>query len=128
MILWLFTTIMAFFVYIITGWFAGNMIASIAGYLYPTKMKEAFELAPDIVRKKIGPFYTIQWAAIASFIVSAWMAYAGLTPTLSGAVSAANLAFTFMFWLIAWIIFAIAWFYHRNRIPLSLTFKEIPPE
>jgi hypothetical protein len=51
-----------------------------------------------------------------------------LTPTISGAVSVANLAFTFVFWLIAWIIFAIAWFYHKNRIPLSLTFKEIPPE
>jgi amino acid transporter len=128
MVLWIYTTIMAFFVYIITGWFVGNCIASIAGFIYPTKMKESFELAPDIVRRKIGPFYTIQWAAIFSFIVSAWMAYVGMTPTISGAVSVANLAFTFVFWVIAWIIFAIAWVYHRNRIPLELTFKEIPPE
>ena len=127
-ILWLFSTIMAFFVYIVTGWFVGNMIASISGFIYPTKMKESFELAPDIVKRKIGPFYTIQWAAIASFIVSAWMAYSGMTPTISGAVNVANLAFTFVFWVIAWIIFGIAWFYHRNRIPLELTFKEIPPE
>jgi amino acid transporter len=127
-IVWLFTTVMGFFVYIVTGWFVGNAIASIAGFLYPTRMKDSFELAPDIVKRKIGPFHVIQWAAIASFIVSVWMAYIGMTPTISGAVSVANLAFTFVFWIIAWIIFAIAWLYHRNRIPLALTFKEIPPE
>lgn len=128
MVLWLFTSILNFFVYIVTGWFLGNAIASIAGLLYPIKMKDAFELAPDIVKRKIGPLFVLQWAAVASFIVSIWMAYQGLTPVLSGPITWQNVAFSFVFWVIALGIYAVSWIYHRNRIPLSLTFKEIPPE
>ena len=126
--LWLFTPVLSYFVYIVTGWFITTAIASISGIIFPYRRKDIFETAPSIVRAKIGRVYWITILAVLSLIISAWMAYAGLMPAISGAVNPVSVAFSFGVFVIGLVIYAVSWLYHRGKIPLELSFKEIPPE
>jgi len=126
--LWLFTPVLSYFVYIVTGWFVTTAIASISGIVFPYRRKDIFETAPSIVRAKIGGVYWITVLAVLSLILSAWMAYAGMMPAISGAVNPVSVAFSFGVFIVGLIIYAISWLYHRGKIPLELSFKEIPPE
>jgi len=56
------------------------------------------------------------------------MAYAGMMPAISGAVNPLAVEFSFGVFIVGLIIYAVSWLYHRRRIPLELSFKEIPPE
>ena len=126
--LWLFTPILSYFVYIVTGWFITTAIASISGIIFPYRRKDIFEASPSIVKAKIGGVYWITVLGVLSLIVSAWMAYAGMMPAISGAVNPLAVEFSFGVFIVGLIIYAVSWLYHRRKIPLELSFKEIPPE
>jgi len=126
--LWLFTPVLSYFVYIVTGWFITTAIASISGIIFPYRRKDIFEAAPSMVKAKIGGVYWITVLGVLSLIISAWMAYAGMMPAISGAVNPLAVEFSFGVFIIGLVIYAISWLYHRGKIPLELSFKEIPPE
>jgi amino acid transporter len=127
--LWLFTPILSYVAYVVTGWSIEIAVVSIAGAILPYIKKDLFESSPALVKRKILGMPLITLLGILSFIASVYIAYASLTPAIAGTLNETYIIFTFGIFIIGFIVYLISSTYHRMKgIPLELTFKEIPPE
>lgn len=128
--LWLYTPLLNYFAYIIFGWMIMQGITAIAGIIYPYWRPDLFALAPAIVRKRVGPLPLLVVFAILTLIVSIGLGYANIMPAFVGVIDPAVLVFTLGIFATGAIIYFISVAYHKRkrRIPLALTFKELPPE
>ncbi len=126
---WLYTTLLTFFLYIVFGWMIMQIIGAISALVLPSKRRDIWERAPAIVRARIGPIPVFPLLAIAVILISLWIAWGSLPVSLGGALDMSILAFTIGLFVAGWIIYMISWLYHsRTGLPLSIAFKEIPPE
>lgn len=125
---WMWTDWAKYFAYLVFQWMIMQGIVAISALVFPKWKPELFEASPALVRRKVGPLYILQWLAIATLIFSVWLGYVGLSPTLWGELSLSALGFVFVIFIIGIIIYYISSFYHRDKIPLELSFKELPPE
>ncbi|MBC7092276.1 MAG: APC family permease [Nitrososphaeria archaeon] len=127
--LWLFTPILSYVAYVVTGWSLEIAMVSIAGIVLPYVRKDIFETAPAMVKRKVLGLPLITLLGILSLIASIYIAYASLTPAIAGTLNETYIIFTFGIFVIGFIVYLISSVYHRVKgIPLELTFKEIPPE
>jgi amino acid transporter len=127
--LWLFTPILSYVAYVVTGWSIEIAVVSIAGAILPYVKKDLFEASPSIVKRKVLGLPLITLLGILSFFASVYIAYASLTPAIAGTLNETYIIFTFGIFVLGFIIYLISSVYHRMKgIPLELTFKEIPPE
>lgn len=127
--LWLFTPILSYVAYVVTGWAIEMAIVSLAGIVFPVVKKDLFENSPSIVKKKVIGMPVISILGLLSLIVSIYIAYASLTPAIAGTLNITYVIFTFGIFIVGLVIYAISSLYHRSKgIPIELTFKEIPPE
>lgn len=127
-LVWVYTILASYFVYIVFGWMIMQCVVSIAGLLLPYVKKDIFQAAPGIVQSKIGPVYWIQVLAAATLVFSVWLGYASMSPTMVGRLNPTVLLFTFGIFAVGFVIYLISYLYHKNRIPLALSFKDLPPE
>jgi amino acid transporter len=127
--LWLFTPILSYVAYVVTGWSIEIAVVSIAGAILPYVKKDLFEASPSIVKRKVLGLPLITLLGMLSFFASVYIAYASLTPAIAGTLNETYIIFTFGIFVLGFIIYLISSVYHRMKgIPLELTFKEIPPE
>jgi amino acid transporter len=130
-ILTLYTTIMAFafnFTLVCVSSFVFTGVAA-AVFPYSKRARKIYELAPPLVRKKIGlPIITILGGLTA--IIFAWQTYLSVTsPALSGPVSPVSVGLIVMVYLVAVLIYFVARAYHKSHgVDIDLAFREIPPE
>lgn len=105
-------------------------ITAVAAIVFPYRKPQLFETAPSVVKKMVGPLPRIVVFGIITLIISIWLGYASIMPAFVGSISPAVVAFTFGIFIVGGIIYAISVAYHRSkeRIPLGLTFRELPPE
>lgn len=129
-VLWIYTPLMNYFAYIVFGWMIMQGITAIAAIIFPYRKPDLFETAPSVVKKRVGPLPLIVVFGIATLIISIWLGYASIMPAFGGPINPAVVAFTFGIFIVGGIIYAISVAYHRRkeRIPLHLTFRELPPE
>jgi amino acid transporter len=127
-VLWLYTNILGYLAYGMTGFFLCCAVTGIAGAVFPYRRKDMFNAAPETVRKRIGGVPIISIAGVLTFIVSIFIAYATLTPTFAGAFNPDYLAVIVGTFAAGLAIYSASWVYHRKKISLDLTFKAIPPE
>jgi len=127
-LVWVYTILASYFVYIVFGWMIMQCVVSIAGLLLPHVKKDIFQAAPGIVQSKIGPVYWIQVLAAATLVFSVWLGYASMSPTMVGRLNPTVLLFTFGIFAVGFVIYLISYLYHKNRIPLALSFQDLPPE
>lgn len=129
MVLWAYTNVFSYFLYITFGWMVMQGIAAVAGIIFPWRRKDLFETSPEIVRKKIAGVPMISLLGFLTLLASIYIAYDSVAPAYSGAVQPNYLLFTIGLFITGFIIYAIASAYRRNRgLPLELSFKELPPE
>lgn len=126
--IWLYTSFMNYMAYAITGMYLASGIAGFAGILFPYRRKEIFEAAPKMVRAKVAGIPIISLLGLVTLLVSAGVAYATLSPAFVGTLNPAYLAVILGTYVAALLIYGLSTIYHRKRIPIQLTFKEIPPE
>jgi amino acid transporter len=127
--LWLYTTFLSYFAYIVPGWFTEIGIVALAGVIFPLRRKDIFEKSPPIVTKRVLRVPVISWLGAASFAICVWIVYAGLQPALAGTINPTYALFTVSVFAIGLVIYGISAFYRsRTGLPLSLSFKEVPPE
>ncbi|MHA1581347.1 MAG: APC family permease [Candidatus Baldrarchaeia archaeon] len=127
--LWLFTPVLNYFVYIVTGWFIATSITAISGIILPFKRKDIFEISPSIVRAKIGNMPVVSILGAITLVISVWLAYAGAMPVISGPVDPIAIAFSFGVFGVGLVVYFVSSWYHKAKgIPLELSFKELPPE
>jgi amino acid transporter len=112
----------------------GNIIftfipISIAVILFPYRNKAIYDIAPGIVKSKIGNLPILVPIGIMSLFFLALNAYLFAAYPIYGAVSPPALE-TMAFALVTAIIWFYAWKYYRLKqgIDLSIIFKVIPPE
>jgi len=129
MVLWVYTNLLSYFLYASFGWMVMQAFVSIAGIVFPWKRKDLFELSPDVVKRKFVGLPTITWLGIGSLICSVYIAYASVAPAYQGTFQPGYLGFSVSLMIVGAIIYAIAWAYRKQQgLPLSLTFKVVPPE
>lgn len=129
MVLWVYTNLLNYFLYASFGWMVMQAFVSIAGIIFPWRRKDLFEASPNIVKRKIAGLPTITWLGFGCLICSLYIAYASVAPAYQGTFQPGYLSFSVSLMIIGAIIYGIAWAYRkREGVPLSLTFKEIPPE
>jgi len=127
-VLWLYTNWLSYIAYGITGLFIVSAICGLAGVVFPYRRKELFEAAPDMVKKRVAGIPVMTILGVLTFIISAFVAYATVLPAYIGTINYTYVAVIILTFIVALVIYFISAAYHRRKIPLSLTFKEIPPE
>jgi len=129
-VLWIYTPLLSYFAYIVFGWMIMQGVTAVAAIMFPYRKRQLFETAPSVVKKMVGPLPLIVVFGIITLIISIWLGYASIMPAFGGPISPAVVAFTFGIFIVGGIIYAISVAYHRSkeRIPLGLTFRELPPE
>jgi amino acid transporter len=129
MVLWVYTNLLSYFLYASFGWMVMQAFVSIAGIIFPWKRKDLFEQSPNVVKRKFAGLPTITWLGVGSLICSIYIAYASVAPAYQGTFQPGYLGFSISLMITGAIIYAIASAYRkREGLPLSLTFKAVPPE
>jgi amino acid transporter len=125
-----YTTLFNYLAYEATGFAIVYMVAGLAALVFPFRRKELFQGSPDIVKKRIGGVPLISILGLLTFVVSAIIAYATLTPAFQGGpLNFQNVLVVGAITVLGVAFYYISYFYNKQRgIDLNLTFKEIPPE
>ena len=124
-----YTTISAFFTYVVTGAFSVFAIVGLAGILLPYKRKDIFNASPSIVTRKIGGLPLIVIVGAANVVIGILVAYASLLPALVGPLNPTYIGFVAGLFLLGFVIYYVAYAIQKSRgISLALLHKEIPPE
>jgi amino acid transporter len=126
--LWLYTNWIAYISYGITALFLGSAITGIAGAIFPYRRKDLFEAAPAMVKRRVGGVPVITVLGVLTFAVSVFVAGATLLPAYVGTINYDYVAAIVVTYVVAIAIYFASSSYRRKKIPLELTFKEIPPE
>jgi len=125
---WLYTNFLSYMAYGITALFLGTAITGIAGAVFPYRRKDIFEAAPAAARRKVGGIPLITILGVLTFAVSAFVATATLLPAYIGTINYNYIAAIIVTYVVAIAIYFVSSSYRKKKIPLELTFKEIPPE
>lgn len=125
---WLYTNWLSYMAYGITALFLGSAVTSIAGIVFPYRRKDMFEAAPAMVKRKIGSIPVMTILGVLSFLVSAFVAIATLLPAYVGTINYTYVGVIILTYAVGLAIYFASSAYRKKKIPLDLTFKEIPPE
>ena len=129
MVLWVYTSLLSYFLYASFGWMVMQGFASIAGMVFPWRRKDIFDASPEIVKKKIAGIPLISLLGFLTLLCSIYIGYASVAPAYQGTFQPGYLMFAILLMIIGAIIYGISWAYRRRTgLPLDLTFREIPPE
>lgn len=126
--LWLYTNFLSYISYGITALFLGSAITGIAGAVFPYRRKDLFEAAPAAAKRKLGGIPVLTILGVMTFLVSVFVAGATLLPAYIGTINYSYVAAIIVTYAVAIAIYFISSSYRKKKIPLDLTFKEIPPE
>lgn len=126
--LWLYTNFLSYISYGITALFLGSAITGIAGAVFPYRRKDLFEAAPAAAKRKLGGVPVLTILGVMTFLVSVFVAGATLLPAYIGTINYSYVAAIIVTYAVAIAIYFISSSYRKKKIPLDLTFKEIPPE
>ena len=119
----------AFFTYVVTGVFAALVFVGLAAVIFPYTRKDWFNLAPPITKKKVGGVPVISILGVALIIVSLFIGYASLLPSLVGPLNATYVSFVPGLFVAGFAIYWVSYAIQKKRgVPVEKLQKEIPPE
>jgi len=124
-----YTTISAFFTYVVTGVFIALIFVGLAAVAFPYRRKDLFAVAPPITTKKIGSVPIIVLVGIALIIVSVLIGYASLLPALVGPLNSTYVTIVPLLFVVGFVLYWISYAIQKSRgVPIDKIQKEIPPE
>ncbi|MFX0196715.1 MAG: hypothetical protein ACFFCW_11365, partial [Candidatus Hodarchaeota archaeon] len=103
-------------------------VTGIAGVLFPIRRKDIFDAAPEMVKKKWMGYPIVQIFGLLTFLFATTIIIFTLLPAYGGTIQWNFLIFLFILIILGILVYYISSFYRRSKIPLELSFKEIPPE
>jgi amino acid transporter len=128
-VLWSYTPLLNYFVYDILGTMILQAFAAIAGIIFVYRRKDMFETSPSLTRMKIGSVPVMVILGVATLLLSIWLGWASVAPAYVGSINPAYLGLELAIYIIGAAVYVTSWAYHKNKgIPLSLVFKQLPPE
>ncbi len=124
-----YTTVPAFFTYVVTGVFISLIFVGLAAILFPYRRKDLFKLSPSITTKKIGGIYLITLLGIPLIIVSILIGYASLLPSLVGPLNPTYVSVIPALFIAGFVIYWVSYAIQKSRgIPVDKIHHELPPE
>lgn len=126
----IFTTIGAFYVYAIFGFYFSTMIVMIAGALFPFRRKEIFEASHRYVKAKIGPVPVITLVGIGGAIATFFVMISAVMPAYTHQAQFDFVAFSPIIGMLIFATFVYwgSYVYQRSHgLPVELVGKQIPP-
>ena len=129
MVLWVYTSILSFFLYATFGWMVMQTFTTIAGIVFPWRRKDIFDSSPEIVKRKVAGVPMISLLGIAALLCTLYIGYASVAPAYQGTFNPGYMTFVVAIMIVGAIVYFASWAYRRKTgLPLELTFKNIPPE
>jgi amino acid transporter len=124
-----YTSIPAFFTYVVTGVFIALVFVGLAAIIFPYRKKEMFATAPPITTRKIAGVPLITILGVLLIITSLLIGYASLLPALVGPLNPTYVSVIPALFVIGFVIYWISYAIQRGRgVPVDKIQNEIPPE
>jgi amino acid transporter len=124
-----YTSIPAFFTYVVTGVFIALVFVGLAAILFPYRRKDVFAISPPITTKKIGGVPLISILGALLIITSLLIGYASLLPALVGPLNPTYVSVIPALFIIGFAFYWISYGIQKSRgVPIEKIQKEIPPE
>jgi APA family basic amino acid/polyamine antiporter len=128
-----YTEFFKFYIYATLNLFIVFILVSVAGILFPYRLKGVFESSPGIVKKRVGGIPVITILGVVGVAVNAYFGYAAASPAITplpgGGLNLAAYASVPLTIIGAFVIFGISYAVRRKQgAPLDVVFREIPPE
>jgi amino acid transporter len=124
-----YTSIPAFFTYVVTGVFIALVFVGLAAILFPYRRKDVFAIAPPITTKKIGGVPLISILGVLLIITSLLIGYASLLPALVGPLNPTYVSVIPALFVIGFVVYWVSYAIQKSRgVPIEKIQKEIPPE
>lgn len=124
-----YTTVSAFFTYVVLATSIGLVVVGVSSILFPYVRKDVFRSAPPPVSSKVGGIPVIVLLGILGVITSSVIGYIGLLPAFVGVFTPEYVYLILMLFVIGAVIYFISYFIRRSQgIPVMQLQKEIPPE
>jgi len=126
----IFTTIGAFYIYAIFGFYFSTTIVLIAGALFPFRRKEIFESSHRYVKAKVGPVPVITIVGLVGAIFTAITMVSVVLPAYTHQAQFDFVAFSPIILMLFFATFVYwgSYFYQKSHgLPVELVGKQIPP-
>ncbi len=126
----IFTTIGAFYVYAIFGFYLSTTIVMIAGALFPYRRKEIFEASHRYVKAKVGPIPVITIVGICGAIATFFVMISAVVPAYTHQSQFDFVAFSPIIIMLVFATFVYwgSYYYQKGHgLPVELVGKQIPP-
>jgi amino acid transporter len=126
-----YTSLFSYFAYTNFGFSLAVAIVMFAAAVFPfvARTRDIYNSAPSIVRMKIGPLPVLTLVGVLGGLVSLWISYSALLPSLTGMeLSPSYVLDILAVFVIALVIYGISYAYHKAKgVPIDLVAKELPP-
>lgn len=125
-----YTTLFSYILFTITLWFVAWVVVGAAGVVFPYVRKDIFEKSPAVVQTRWAGIPLISISGGLTVIVSLFIVYFTLVPSLTGLTSFVDLAGTvIVLGVLPFIIYYVGKAYrHSKGIRFEEQFKVIPPD
>lgn len=124
-----YTSITAFFTYVVTGVFIALVFVGAAAIVFPYRRKDVFSLSPPVTSRKIGGVPLITILGVLLVITSLLIGYASLLPALVGPLNPTYVSVVPALFVIGFVFYWISYAIQKNRgVPVDKIQTEIPPE
>ena len=124
-----YTTISAFFTYVVLASSFGLAIVAVSAIVFPFVKKDTFNSSPKPVSSKIGGVPLITLVGISALITSALIGYVAMLPAFIGVFSYEYVYFIIALFVIGIVIYFISYAVRvKQGFPIKKLQKEIPPE
>jgi amino acid transporter len=124
-----YTSITAFFTYVVTGVFIALVFVGLAAILFPYRRKDVFAISPPVTTKKIGGVPLISVLGVLLIITSLLIGYASLLPALVGPLNPSYVLVIPALFVFGFVFYWASYAIQKSRgIPVEKIQKEIPPE
>jgi APA family basic amino acid/polyamine antiporter len=124
-----YTTVSAFFTYVVLASSIGLVIVGVSAVVFPFVRKDVFKSAPSPVSSKVAGVPVIVLLGITGIITSTIIGYVGLLPAFVGVFTPEYVYLILLLFVIGVVIYYISYAIRRSQgIPVWQLQKEIPPE
>ena len=124
-----YTSIPAFFTYVVTGSFVIVAIVGVAGVLFPRRRPDLFSQSPPLTTRKIAGVPLIVIIGAICIPMGLAIAYASLLPALVGPLNPQYIGVVAALFVIGLVFYFVAYAIQKGRgVPMDQMHKMIPPE
>lgn len=124
-----YTSVAAFFTYVVTGSFVSVAIVGLAGVLFPRVRGDVFNLSPPLTTRKIAGVPIIVIVGAISIPMGLAIAYASMLPALVGPLNPQYITVVAALFVIGLVLYFVSYAIQKSRgIPVDKMHRMIPPE